>query len=46
MLGRMIGAARLNVETYEDVEHDSGATLAGNVGRGSRIHRQRRRPTT
>ena len=27
MLGRMIGAARLNVETYEDVEHDSGATL-------------------
>ena len=27
MLGRMIGAARLNVDTYEDVEHDSGATL-------------------
>ena len=27
MLGRMIGAARLNVQTYEDVEHDSGATL-------------------
>ena len=27
MLGRMLGAARLNVQTYEDVEHDSGATL-------------------
>jgi hypothetical protein len=23
----MLGAARLNVQTYEDVEHDSGATL-------------------
>ena len=27
MLGRMLGAARLNVQTYEDVEHDSGATF-------------------
>ena len=27
MLGRMLGAARLNVQTYEDVEHDSGATM-------------------
>lgn len=27
MLGRMLGAARLNVQTYEDVEHDSGATI-------------------
>ena len=27
MLGRMLGAVRLNVQTYEDVEHDSGATI-------------------
>ena len=27
MLSRMIGAARLSVETYEDVEHDSSATI-------------------
>ena len=27
MLARMLGAARLNVATFEDVEHDSGATL-------------------
>ena len=27
MVGRMLGAARLNVQTYEDVEHDGGATL-------------------
>ena len=27
MLARMIGAARLSVDTYEDVEHDSGATI-------------------
>ncbi len=27
MLGRMLGAARLNSDTYEDVERDSGATL-------------------
>ncbi len=26
MLARMIGAARLNVETYEEVEHDRSAT--------------------
>ena len=27
MLGRMLGAARLNAGTFEDVEHDRGATL-------------------
>ena len=27
MLGRMLGAARLNVQTFEDVEHDSSATI-------------------
>ena len=27
MLGRMIGAARLSAETFEDVEDDSGATI-------------------
>ncbi len=27
MLGRMIGAARLNVETFEDIEQDKGATV-------------------
>ena len=27
MLGRMLGAARLSVATFEDVEHDSSATL-------------------
>ena len=27
MLARMLGAARLNVDTYEDVEKDKGATL-------------------
>ena len=27
MIGRMLGAARLNAQTYEDVEHDSGATI-------------------
>ena len=27
MLARMLGVARLNVATFEDVEHDSGATL-------------------
>ena len=27
MLGRMLGAARLNVNTYEDVEKDGGATI-------------------
>lgn len=27
MLNRMLGAARLNVDTFEDVERDSGATL-------------------
>ena len=27
MIGRMLGAARLNVETYEDVESDGGATI-------------------
>ena len=27
MISRMLGAARLNVETYEDVESDGGATL-------------------
>ena len=27
MLARMLGAARLNKETFEDVEHDRGATL-------------------
>ena len=27
MLARMMGAARLNVPTFEDVEHDSGATI-------------------
>ena len=27
MLDRMIGAARLSVETYEEVEHDRGATI-------------------
>ena len=27
MLARMLGAARLNVATFEDVEHDSSATL-------------------
>ena len=27
MLARMLGAARLNVATFEDVEHDTGATL-------------------
>ncbi len=27
MLGRMLGAARLNVDTYEEVEIDRGATI-------------------
>ena len=27
MIGRMLGAARLSVDTYEEVEKDSGATL-------------------
>ena len=27
MLARMLGAARLNVDTYEDVEKDKGATI-------------------
>ena len=27
MLARMIGAARLSADTYEDVEHDKGATI-------------------
>ena len=27
MLARMIGAARLSVDTYEDVEHDKSATI-------------------
>ena len=27
MVGRMLGAARLNVNTYEEVEKDSGATI-------------------
>lgn len=27
MISRMLGAARLNVETYEDVESDGGATI-------------------
>ena len=27
MIARMLGAARLNVETYEDVESDGGATI-------------------
>ena len=27
MIGRMVGAARLNAQTYEEVEHDSGATI-------------------
>ncbi len=27
MISRMLGAARLNVETYEDVESDRGATI-------------------
>ena len=27
MLGRMLGAARLNVDTYEEVEKDGGATI-------------------
>ena len=27
MLARMLGAARLNIDTYEDVEKDKGATL-------------------
>ncbi len=27
MLARMLGAARLDPHTFEDVEHDSGATL-------------------
>jgi hypothetical protein len=27
MLARMLGAARLSVDTYEDVEHDSSATI-------------------
>ena len=27
MLARMLGAARLSVDTYEDVEHDNGATI-------------------
>jgi hypothetical protein len=27
MLARMLGVARLNVATFEDVEHDSSATL-------------------
>ncbi len=27
MLNRMIGAARLSVETFEEVEHDRGATI-------------------
>ena len=31
MLGRMIGAARLSVETFEEVEDDSGATIQAMV---------------
>ena len=27
MLSRMLGAARLNVDTFEDVERDSSATI-------------------
>ena len=27
MLARMLGAARLNVHTFEDVESDKGATM-------------------
>ena len=27
MLARMLGAARLNVHTFEEVESDSGATM-------------------
>ena len=27
MLARMLGAARLSVDTFEDVEHDKGATI-------------------
>ena len=27
MLARMLGAARLDIDTYEDVEKDKGATL-------------------
>ena len=27
MVGRMLGAARLNVDTYEEVEKDGGATI-------------------
>ena len=27
MLNRMIGAARLSVETFEEVEHDRSATI-------------------
>ena len=27
MLARMLGVARLNVDTYEDVEKDKGATI-------------------
>ena len=27
MLGRMLGAARLSSDTFEDVERDSGATI-------------------
>lgn len=27
MIGRMLGAARLNVDTYEEVEKDGGATI-------------------
>ena len=27
MIGRMLGAARLNAQTFEEVEHDSGATI-------------------
>ena len=27
MIGRMLGAARLNSDTYEEVERDSNATI-------------------
>ena len=43
MLGRMLGAARLNAGTFEDVEHGPRRHLAGAGGGDHRGHRHRHR---
>ena len=46
MIGRMLGAARLNSDTYEEVEGDSSATIQALLVVSHSFHRQRNRRHT